>query len=142
MSRHEDRHSGRWLGRVAGRANDEQGIALVSVALVSAILFLLASVMLTRGIVDIGQTGREARWERALHVAEAGIDHAVFQLDQDEAWDTGETAPAFADRAAEEAWIRDQADDHAPEAAPGGEWSVVKPDNAQFVYAVGYVPSM
>ena len=122
---------------------DDRGYALVTVAIVGALAFLLAAVIFGRNMSDFNQVGHDRRREQAIHAADGGIDHAMFKIDQNPEWnnDVPQTV-TFASTSEERTWAMDRANALGSfTTSPEGEWAVVKPDNKQVVYGVGYIPS-
>ena len=122
----------------------EGGFAVVAVLLVGAILVLLSTLMVARGVRQMGNTAGSSLWEEALATAEAGLDTGLNALEWDPDFNTGETLPAsFATPEAERTWALEAAEAHPDEdvvATPAGEFVLVKPENAAFLYAVGFSP--
>lgn len=123
---------------------DERGIALVSVVGMSAILFAIAAIVMTRNISDYNQVRSDRRFEQAIQVADSGVDHMLFKVGATPTYTTGQTVPDFGgDTAAEEAWVRAIADDpdYPLVPTPEGQWATIRPENAEVIYSVGYVPT-
>lgn len=125
---------------------DEEGLALITVILVGMVVFVIGVVMVNRVVSDLNLARHDREWQRALHVADAGIDHALFQLSENQGFDTGENTPAFPSLAAERAWALGVASDPLLPAGrvttvTEGEWVIVKPSNDDTVYSVGFVPN-
>src|SRR5687768_8372368 len=121
---------------------DERGIALVSVVGMSAILFAIAAIVMTRNISDYNQVRNDRRFEQAIQVADSGVDHTLFKVGAEQTYTTGETVPDFGgDAAAEEAWVLENAADNALVTTPEGQWATIRPENAEVIYSVGYVPT-
>jgi hypothetical protein len=132
--------------------HDERGIAMVSVVGMSAILFAIAAIVMTRNFSDYNQVRSDRRFEQAIQVADSGVDHTLFKVGANTAYTTGETVPDFAgDTAAEEAWVLANVADAEPDCitsgcntlvtTPEGEWATIRPSNAEVIYSVGYVPT-
>jgi hypothetical protein len=124
-----------------GPGTDERGIALVTVIGVAGILFILTTLVAVQSVNNLSQAGRERRFEQALHVADAGIDHTLFEIVKDKDYSNVGPAPAFADQAAEEEWVLETAETLTPVAMAEGEWVAMRPSNIDVVYSVGYMPS-
>jgi hypothetical protein len=119
---------------------DERGIALVSVVLMMAILFVFAATIFARSLSDYNQVRSDRLFQQTLQVADSGVDHTLFMLTKDLNHNTGEILPAsFANKAAEEAWVLGEAADNPSVIVPEGEWAVVKPQTEKVIYSVGYV---
>ncbi len=143
-----------WLGeRMTSRARtlhgDERGIAMIMVIGISSIMAIVTTVIVTQSINGLRGAGSERRYEQALHVADAGIDHQLFKLrDSSGSYHTGETVPAsFSSVQAEREWVIAAA---AAEASGDptklvntneGQWVALRPSNEAVIYSVGYVPS-
>jgi hypothetical protein len=126
---------------IRARLDDERGIAMITVVVIGTVLFLLAAVMAARSISSLNQVVVQRSWERALHVAETGIHRTLYELVNDQTYNTGEVVPpSFASDQAEEDWVREQAEDNAVVSTPQGQYQVVKPSNDTVAYAVGFVP--
>lgn len=126
----------------AARLADERGIALVSVVLLSSILFSLGAVVIGRSLSDYNQVRGDRRFEQTIQVADSGVDRTLFKVGADPTYSTGETLPdADSFPTTEEAWVLDAAADNPAVKVAEGEWVVVKPSNASVIYSIGYVPS-
>lgn len=125
------------------QTSDERGIAMVSVVGMSAILFAIAAIVMTRNVSDYNQVRSDRRFEQAIQVADSGVDHTLFKVGQNPSYTTGDPdVPDFAgDKAAEEAWVLFHAGDNTPVITPEGEWATIRPSNAEIIYSVGYVPT-
>jgi hypothetical protein len=129
------------VARIRARLDDERGIAMITVVIIGMVLFLLATVMAARSIRSLNQVVVQRSWERALHVAETGIHRTLYELVNDQTYNTGEVLPAsFGSAQEEEDWVREAAEDNAVVATPQGQYQVVKPANDTVAYAVGFVP--
>jgi hypothetical protein len=125
-------------------AEDDRGMAAVTVLILGLSLVLLASVVAFRSMVQSRSIYMDAAWEESLAVAEAGLDDGLDKVRADENYTTGESITGFADTAAEREWVIAAADLRSEadvEAVPGGEYVVIRPANSEVVYSVGYVPS-
>ncbi|MFQ5948130.1 MAG: hypothetical protein ACE5KX_04655, partial [Acidimicrobiia bacterium] len=133
------------LGAPGALRADERGVAIAVVLLIGTILVLVTILGPLRGLALSNLTATDFQWEQALHVAESGVDVTLVELSGDPTYNTGDLAPTpFTDPASEKAWVIGAAD-AKPEThvqqTPDGEYVVVKPHNADVVYAVGYAPS-
>lgn len=100
---------------------DEGGYALVLAVTLSALMMVFTLGMMETGVHLETQTVRDVSWNRALNVAEAGVDRALYELGKDPSY-AGVTGLAV----------------------PGGEVdvTVVSPAAGYLtVYATGYSPS-
>lgn len=119
---------------------DERGIALVSVVLMMAILFVFAATIFARSLSDYNQVRSDRLFQQTLQVADSGVDHTLFMLSKNLNHNTGETLPpSFANKSVEEAWVLGEAADNPSVIVPEGEWAVVKPLTEKVIYSVGYV---
>jgi hypothetical protein len=129
------------------RLRDEEGMSMVLVVMIGMVVFILVAVMAARSLSSLNEVRHDRQWERALHVAESGIDHTLHKLTDDRDFNTGEILPvSFASAQEEETWARTEADFNPLVTVPEGQWAIVKPFAAgglesNLVYAVGYVPS-
>ena len=119
---------------------------MVSVVGMSAILFAVAAIVMTRNFSDYNQVRSDRRFEQAIQVADSGVDHALFKVGANPSYTTGETLPAEymgpdVDRAAEEVWVLDNVVGNPLVTTPEGQWAVIRPINADVIYSVGYVPT-
>lgn len=124
---------------------DQRGMSMVAVILVGMIIAVIAVVMVSRSVSDLNQARFDRNWQRSLHVADAGIDHVLYQLSVDDTFSTGETPPAFATLAAEKAWALSIATDAGLPLSrvtdvTEGAWVIIKPDTGNAIYSVGFVP--
>jgi hypothetical protein len=122
------------------RSQDERGIAMAVVALLGGFLVLLTVVVAARTMAENRAVGVDRQWEQAIHVAESGVDQALFDLN------TGGTltevtlsASPTKDEvvAAAEVVALDPAEITE---SPEGDVVVVKDASGDFTYAVGYTP--
>ena len=126
----------------------DEGIALAGVVLLTSIVGILLVAIFAATMGNYNNVQEDRSWERAIHVAEAGIDHALYLLEADATFSTGETLPAFGSLAEEEQWARDTAaaavagDPDREVVTAEGSWVTIKPLNDSSVYAVGYVPTI
>jgi hypothetical protein len=123
----------------------EEGFAMVAVLVLGACLIALSSVIVLRGTRAVGNTSGDARWERALPVAEEGLEMGLQALELDAEFSTTDGYPAFfASPQAERAWVvaaAGAASGGDLVTTPVGEYVVVKPVGVNLLYAVGYSPS-
>jgi hypothetical protein len=121
----------------------EQGFALITVLIVGMILIVLSSVMVARGIRQLGNTAGDARWERAMVTAEAGLETGLLALEVDPDFNTGDTLSAFATPESERGWavaIADSKPEDDVIETPAGEVVLIKPEATTLLYAVGFSP--
>lgn len=143
-----------------GGARDDGGLALILTVGITAVVAMLLAVAYTVTTGSVRSAGQHTAFERALSVAEAGVDGVLARLQLE--YDTTRadhpvpspadpvcsgpalTAPAgFATPEAERAWARSVLDalpDSCVVAVGGGEVKAVKPANRQSVYALAAVP--
>ncbi|MFA5785530.1 MAG: hypothetical protein WDA71_00855 [Actinomycetota bacterium] len=76
----------RLSARVRRAHEDERGIAVITAVIVLFVLSLLVATILATGTHLHTSTVRQVHWNQALAVAEAGLNEAVFQLNQDPTW--------------------------------------------------------
>src|SRR3954447_829983 len=62
------------------RRRDEGGFAMIITMLVITVVAVMTLGMLATGLHLQAATARDSRWNRALQVAEAGVDNAIYQL--------------------------------------------------------------
>ena len=126
-------------------AVDDRGIAMAATLMIGSVLVLLSSIMVLRSMRQIDQTASDIDFEQALHVAESALADGLDRVDVDPTYDTGETSPSsFADNDVERLWavaVAGGASISRVMAGPEGEYVVVKPANAEVIYAVGFAPS-
>jgi len=126
--------------RLAG----DDGFALAITMSLGAIVFLLSTVMVTRGVRQVTMTALDIRWDRALDSAEAGLDFGIQILEADGEYATGDVPPAFATPKAEREWaVLTALGKPASEVVvtPTGEFVVVKPPGTALLYSVGFSPT-
>lgn len=124
------------------RLAEEQGIAMVLVVGMSAILFGMAAIVMTRSFSDYNQVVNDRRFEQAIQVADSGVDHTLYKVGANLAYTTGEILPDFAgDKAAEEAWVLSNVVGNPLVTTPEGQWATIRPSNAEVIYSVGYIPT-
>lgn len=120
---------------------EERGFAMVAVLLMSVILFIVAATITARSLSDYDQVRSERLFQRALQVADAGVDGTLFKLGPNPAYTTGEILPASFSPQTEEEWVLTNVADNPVATVPDGQWAVVKPGNFAVVFSVGYVPT-
>lgn len=64
--------------------NSDDGMAMVTVMIVSAIAMVLITAMLAQGVHVLDQTTFDRKWNRALQAAEAGVEETVSALIEDQ----------------------------------------------------------
>ncbi|HEV2906539.1 MAG TPA: hypothetical protein VGZ50_04410 [Actinomycetota bacterium] len=120
---------------------------MVSTVLMSAILFAVAAIVMTRNVSDYNQVRSDRRFEQAIQVADSGVDHMLYKVGATPSYSTGEELPPEymgpnVDRDAEKVWVLDQIDGTNPlVTTPEGQWATIRPSNADVIYSVGYVPT-
>lgn len=146
--------------RIRPRIHDESGVALVFALLAVVILGGLGTLFVSRAVAQSRATGSEQRFEAAIHIAEAGLDDLIYEMNTnfdlvtetpggaDHLFDPGTHG---ADAAAEEAWAVNIAQDDtacAVVTTAVGEACAIRPriDDgssapADFIFSVGFVPS-
>lgn len=126
----------RWV-----RIRHEGGMALITVIGIAGVLAILTTTIAVRSVNDLKQSGRQRRFEQALHAAESGIDHAMFKISKDKNYSNASSLPAFASRVEERQWALSAAASLPTVTTNEGEWVAVKPAGAAIIYSVGYIPS-
>jgi len=129
---------------IARLTRRDDGAAMLITIVVGSALVLVTTIMLMRGVTQLGSTAADGRWDGALDTAESGLDLALQHLEIEPAWGTGEEPPSFTSPAEERAWAIAAARARPASEVievPGGEAVVVKPDGISYVYAVGFRPS-
>jgi type II secretory pathway pseudopilin PulG len=74
--RHMRWPSGRWLRRLTA----DDGIAAVTVVSTGAILFILATTLISVAVYNADQTHRQEARVKALHMADAGLNAYLYEL--------------------------------------------------------------
>jgi hypothetical protein len=124
---------------------DERGVAIAIVLLIGVTLVILSSIMVARGFRQMVNTAGDSSWDNALFAAEAGLDDGLVILDYDFDFTTGQTLPdGVLGGDSEKSWAIEAADalgDSEVVAVPDGEYALVRPDNADVLFAVGYSPA-
>jgi hypothetical protein len=118
----------------------EAGIAMATVALLGAFMVLLIAVISSRTLNEAGDVGTDRQWEQALQTAETGIDHAIAELNDDIGFETGQSIAVLDSReaiiaAADEVKKKDLIE------TGEGEVAIIKPTDADRIFAVGFSPS-
>lgn len=112
-----------WTERLRRSLAREDGFAVITAVVVASVMMLFTLGMLATGIHLTGATVRDRSWNTALQVAEAGLDHAVYEVGQDSAY-AGTGGGVLT--------------------VPGGEVEVLvdRPADGEIVvYSTGWVPS-
>jgi hypothetical protein len=102
---------------------NEDGFAMITTIVVASVMMIFTMGMLATGLHLTDATVRDRRWNTALQVAEAGLDHAVYTIGQDDTY-TGTGTGVIA--------------------VAGGEAEITvdRPADGQVVvYATGWVPN-
>lgn len=121
----------------------EDGVGIIWTVLLGAVIFMMTGIMFTRSSSGLNQSQWDRNWQRSLHVAEAGIDHVLYTLTNDDTWDSSDTLPpSFGSSDAEKTWVLSTAaaSSNLVEVSEG-DWVIIKPTSGERIYAVGYVPS-
>src|SRR5687768_9243283 len=109
--------------------NDDRGIALITVILLSSVIVLTLTTIAVRTTSSLDQARLEKRREQALHTGDAGIDQTLALLTQNRYYSTvasdaelysGFRATGAYDRKAERRWVIDQARTLAVRQGPEG----------------------
>src|SRR5688572_30555549 len=72
-----------WVDRVRDAIRADDGFAMMTAMVVSSVMMIFTVGMLATGIHLTEQTVRDRSWNTALQVAEAGLDHAVYEIQLD-----------------------------------------------------------
>lgn len=125
---------------------DESGVALIIVVGIAFLLIIASTTAYAIADSSLRQGTNHVEFERALHLAEEGVDQALAILQHDETGPgvTVAATPSAADLAtpqAEEAWARAQLAAAAVHQTDRGEYAVIRPTGRQTVYAGAWVPS-
>jgi len=131
--------------RLAAFSRDERGVALAIVLLVGVALVLVSTIVVARGFRQLVNISNDTNWDLALFAAEGGLDDGLVLLDIDFTSTTGETIPlATLGTDDERVWAIAAADarsDLDVTDLSDGQYVLVRPDNANVVFSVGYSPS-
>jgi hypothetical protein len=125
---------------------------MVTTVLMSAVLFAVAAIVMTRNFSDYNQVRSDRRFEQAIQVADSGVDHGLYKVGANPSYNTNDPPandpllPAEymgpnVDRAAEKEWVLSNVADNPPVTTPEGQWAIIRPKNADVIYSVGYVPN-
>jgi len=126
-----------------GLAGDA-GFAMAITMALGAIVFLLGTVMLARGISQATMTAVDVRWDRSLDSAEAGLDFGLQLLEADSEYTTGDVVPVISTPKAERDWAIAAAlakPETEVVVTPTGEFVMVKPPGSAHLYSVGFSPT-
>src|SRR5262245_44225735 len=74
----------RVIPRWRSRAHDEEGVALVTILLLSMIMLLIVAGTMNAALQSIPISRRDQDWSAALAAAEAGIDDYLFRLNEND----------------------------------------------------------
>jgi|GEM_PF-1430305 len=72
-----------WLRRACAVIQDDSGIVLATVVLISALLFIMATTVLTLVAYRQTQTQHYTYRTQAMHIADAGVNEFLYQLSED-----------------------------------------------------------
>jgi hypothetical protein len=129
------------LGRIRSLFHGEDGLAVITVTLVGVAVAGIVAVLTMNTFRNYRESRQERQTGEVLVLAEAGLDEAVFELNNDNGFATTGTMPIGLDAAAEEAWVVAEAAALPTVAVGNGEYVIVKPDGSDVVYSVAYVPN-
>jgi hypothetical protein len=137
--------TGRPAARRDRRVSSDAGMAVLGVVLFGAALVLLTAAVTARGTAQFGNTKTDRHWENALAAAESGLNWGLAAVESDDAYTTDDTVPPeILGTSEERGWavsVAESRDSAFVIPMSVGEFVVVKPSNAAFVYSVGYAPS-
>lgn len=140
--------------------HDESGVALVFAMLAVIILGGLGVLFVSRAVSESHVTGGEQKFEAAIHIAEAGLDDLIYEMNTD--FDLVTQTPGGSDHifdpatdgvseAAEKAWALSMAEDPTTcdvVTTAVGQACAIRPriddaagPPADFIFAVGFVPA-
>ncbi|MGQ0549566.1 MAG: hypothetical protein ACT4PY_07870 [Armatimonadota bacterium] len=133
----------------------ERGIGVLAVLALIVVLDLLLLVAARLAVTAIGSTFQDQSVTAALHAAEAGLNHLMFVVGRNAAYDTGQRLPEDDDgdgrpdfgAQGERGWVVAQAAASADLLnLTTGETIFIKPGQSDgsrgnVLYAVGYVPT-
>lgn len=132
------------------RRHGDEGFAMIAVMIIGAVMFVLAGVIATRAQTDQRQVLTDRQWERALDVAEGGIEYTLHRLSQNKDYvQPAGFTPCTGTQAEMRACILEAAasaptSDDVGFPVPQGQWVALKPQSASGaegeIYAVGYIP--
>ncbi len=120
---------------------EDGGVAIITVTLVGVVVAGLVAVMAVNTLRNYRESREERQAGEVLLLAEAGLDEAIFELNQDNAFATVGAMPAGLDAASEEAWVVAEAAAMATITGENGEYVIVKPEGTDAVYSVAYTPA-
>lgn len=142
----------KYLTRASKRArNEEQGLAIASVAILGAFLVMVTVVVMLRSMTEQGLTRDDRLFEQSLHTAEASIDFALAEFVSDPAFNTTHTKAAVDTKdeviaAAIDIYngsgISAPVQSQALHETGEGVSIAVKPLDAAVLYGVGFSPSV
>jgi hypothetical protein len=137
------------LTRLAKRSTGDEGIALVTVILVTALVTTLVVGITTLTLGSLRSSSDHGRFEGAIAAAETGVDQELAALQQNQSYSHGPAvAGAFADAdaEAERSWainaINAQVaagDDYT--STGSGEFIAIKPSDRNVIYSLGCDPA-
>ena len=127
------------------RPRGDSGVAVAIVLMVGMVLVIVSTIVVARGARQMVNTAGDTAWDNALFSAEAGLDEGLVLVDLDFDFTTGETIPAGTlGSSGEREWVvaaADARDGSDVRSAPEGEYVLVRPENVDVLFAVGYAPS-
>lgn len=123
-----------WLRRPA---RNEQGVAMAAVALLGGFLVLLTVVVAARTMAESRSVSGDRSWEQAIHVAESGVDQALFDLNERNP--VNQPSPGTPLDSKDEVVAAAAA--FPVVATPEGEVVSFTNDDETAVYSVGYTPN-
>jgi hypothetical protein len=118
----------------------DEGVAVITVTLVGVAVAGIVAVLAINTMRNLRESRQERQVGEVLVLAETGLDEAVFELNDDNAFATTGAMPAGLDAAAEEAWVLSEAAGLPTTQSENGEFVIVKPAGTDVVYSVAYVP--
>ncbi|MBT8164042.1 MAG: hypothetical protein HKO63_07230 [Acidimicrobiia bacterium] len=139
MNNHEHRSRRAFFQRLL--RSDDDGVAIITVTLVGVAVAGIVAVLAINTVRNYRESREERQVGEVLLLAEAGLDEAIFELNQDNTYSTVGAMPGALDAAGEEAWVRSQAAGMATIPGENGEYVIIKPEGSDVVYSVAYTPA-
>jgi len=138
MKNHDQSSRGGFVRRLLAGSDD--GVAIITVTLVGVAVAGIVAVLAINTVRNYRESREERQVGEVLLLAEAGLDQAIFELNQDNAFTTVGAMPTGLDASGEEAWVRTQAAGMTTIPGENGEYVIVKPEGTDVLYSVAYTP--
>lgn len=114
---------------------------MITVIGMALIMFIFVTFIAAQSINNFRQTRRQRIAQQSLHVADAGLERALYEVAQNPNFYTTTATPPTPGSATERSWAITQANALTPTYSADGDWVIVRSQASPTIYSVGYSPS-